>query len=227
VNILSISDKIVSFIYSRKVKTCFENVDFVIACGDLPYFYQEFIISSLDVPLYFVRGNHDKVLEQGPGGPRKHPLGAVDLHKRNYRENGILFAGVEGSIRYKAEGKFQYSQLEMWWNVLSLVPGFILNRILYGRYLDIFITHASPWGIHDKEDYPHQGIKAFTWLIKTFQPQFHFHGHIHVYRPDEVTQTQVGKTIVINTFGYKETKFVPEGKSVLGGNFIKDVQTIR
>lgn len=225
--ILSISDKVVSFIYSQKVRTCFDDVDFVIACGDLPYFYQEYIISSLDVPLYFVRGNHDKVLEEGPGGPRAYPLGAIDLHRRTYQEDGILFAGVEGSIRYKNEGKFQYNQTQMWLHVLSLIPGLLLNRIRYGRYLDIFVTHASPWGIHDKEDYPHQGIKAFNWFINTFQPQVHFHGHIHVYRPDEITETIVGDTRVINTFGYKETRLLPVGSTVTGGTFFKDIQTIR
>lgn len=219
--ILSISDKVVSFIYSHKIKIYFDDIDFVIACGDLPYFYQEYIISSLDVPLYFVRGNHDKALEHGPGGPRKYPLGGIDLHLRNYRENGVLFAGVEGSIRYKGYGKYQYSQLEMWRNVFSLVPGLLLNRIIYGRYLDIFVTHASPWGIHDKSDFPHQGIKAFKWLITAFQPQLHFHGHNHVYRPDEITESQIGETKVINTFGYKETRFIPEGKAIMGENIIK------
>jgi uncharacterized protein len=92
----------------------------------------------------------------------------------------------------------------MWTMVLSLVPGLILNRLRYGRYLDVFITHAPPWGVHDQEDLPHQGIKAFRWLIKNFQPAYHFHGHIHVYRPDTVTQTRLGRTMVINTYGHRE-----------------------
>ena len=73
VKILSISDKIVPFIYSPKVKLKFGHVDFVIGCGDLPYYYQEFIISSLNVPLFFVRGNHDPVTEYSENQSYTHP----------------------------------------------------------------------------------------------------------------------------------------------------------
>jgi hypothetical protein len=47
-------------------------------------------------------------------------------------------AGVEGSIRYR-EGPFMYTQSEMWLNVFSLIPRLLLNKWIYGRYLDIFI----------------------------------------------------------------------------------------
>jgi len=46
---------------------------------------------------------------------------------------------------------------------------------------------------------------AFRWLIQTFKPGYHFHGHIHVYRQDTVTHTQFQDTQVINTYGYLET----------------------
>jgi len=89
--------------------------------------------------------------------------------------------------------------------VFNLFPLLLWNRIRYGRYLDIFVTHASPWGIHDQPDYPHVGIKAFRWLLTVFKPQIHLHGHIHVYRPDTVTETHFEETRVINTYGYKFT----------------------
>ncbi len=209
-NILSISDKIVPFIYSPKIKSKFYNIDFVIACGDLPYYYQEFIISSLNVPLYFVRGNHDPELEIGEHHSCSHPLGGIDLHRKVVHQDGILIAGIEGSIRYKKEGKFQYTQRQMWNHVTSLIPWLVYNRIRYGRSLDIFVTHAPPLGIHDKSDRPHQGVKAFRWLLQIFQPKYHFHGHIHVYRPDEITKTLFCKTQVINTYGYLETKLKVE-----------------
>ncbi|HNR47481.1 MAG TPA: hypothetical protein PKO03_10445, partial [Anaerolineaceae bacterium] len=50
------------------------------------------------------------------------------------------------------------------------------------------------------------GIKAFNWLNRVFQPTVHLHGHIHVYRQQTVTETQVNQTWVINTFGYREFK---------------------
>jgi Icc-related predicted phosphoesterase len=203
--ILSVSDEIVSFIYSPQISQKFGDVDFVIACGDLPYFYQEFIISMLDIPLFFVRGNHDPEVECGECGERSYPHGGINLHRNVVRWNDVLLAGVEGSIRYKTWGKFQYTQAEMWRHVFSLIPGLWINRLLYGRYLDIFVTHASPWGIHDRNDIPHRGIKAFRWFISVFKPKYHFHGHIHIYRPDDVTRTYFGSTQVLNTYQYRET----------------------
>jgi Icc-related predicted phosphoesterase len=87
------------------------------------------------------------------------------------------------------------------------VPGMIFNRIRYGRYLDVFVTHAPPEGVHDRPDLPHQGIRAFRWLIQVFQPEYCIHGHVHVYRPDEPTETRIGPTHVVNAFGYREIDF--------------------
>jgi len=80
----------------------------------------------------------------------------------------------------------------------------MLNKLRYGRALDILVTHSPPWKIHDDNDLPHQGIKAFRWLIDVFKPTYHLHGHIHVYRRDVVTETQIGPTKVINTYGFRE-----------------------
>lgn len=206
VNVLSISDVIVPSIYAPGLRERYPHVDFVLACGDLPYYYQEFIISSLDVPLFFVRGNHDPEIEYGEGGNRTHPHGGIDLHRRVLDYRGVLLAGVEGSERYKPQGRYQYTQAEMWGHVWALTPLLMYNRLRTGRYLDVFISHAPPWGIHDKDDRVHRGIKAFRWLLSVFKPRYHFHGHIHVYSPNTVTKTRFEGTWVINTYGYRETR---------------------
>ena len=202
--ILSISDKIVPIIYSPQVKKKFGHVDLVIACGDLPYYYQEFIISALDKPLFFVRGNHDPVIEYGENCSRDHPHGGIDLHRKAVCHDGVLLAGIEGSIRYNKGSVFQYTQNQMWFHVFRLIPGLVYNRLVKGRFLDIFVTHAPPWEIHDQKDLPHQGIKAFRWFIKIFKPRLHFHGHTHVYHPDTITDTQFGGTRVLNAYRYLE-----------------------
>jgi len=212
VNVLSISDIIIPFIHSPEIRDNFSNVDFVISCGDLPYYYQEYVTKKLGVPLYFVRGNHDPLKEYGANGARVSPRGGIDLHRHIARKNDLLLAGVEGCIRYTRWGNFQYTQTEMWGHVLRLVPGLLLNRLLYGRYLDIFVTHAAPWGIHDKPDWPHQGVKAYNWLIRVFKPKYHFHGHSHVDKIDTITETQLGDTFIINTYGYREME-LPLGKN--------------
>lgn len=203
-NLLAVSDIELGFIYSSQFAQRFKNIDFVISCGDLPYYYLEFMISATDKPLFYVRGNHSSTIEITTGGDRKSPWGAVDLHRKNiYTPQGLLLAGIEGSLCYNY-GPHQYTQGEMWSMVFQLVPGFLLNRLRHGRFLDIFISHAPPWRIHDLDDLPHMGIKAFRWLIKVFKPAYHLHGHIHVYRPDVVTTTRFERTTVMNCYGYRE-----------------------
>jgi len=204
--ILSLSDQVVSYIHSSQVLSFSSDIDLIIGCGDLPYYYLEYVLSMLDAPLFFVRGNHDKIVEYSPEGQQRiGPHGGVDLHRNVLCAGGVLLAGVDGCLRYRT-GPFQYSQTDMWLHVFSLAPRLIYNRIRYGRYLDVFVTHAPSAGIHDATDLPHQGIKAFRWLIKVFKPAYHFHGHIHVYRPDEKIITIIGSTTVINTYRYRITE---------------------
>jgi Icc-related predicted phosphoesterase len=51
---------------------------------------------------------------------------------------------------------------------------------------------------------PHRGIDAFRWLIDFFKPAYFIHGHIHILRPDSIRESLVGRTCIINTFGYRE-----------------------
>jgi Icc-related predicted phosphoesterase len=202
--ILTISDVEVNFIYSPTIQERFKSVDLVISCGDLPYYYLEYIISMLNKPLYYVAGNHANAVEQTVGGPHSTPWGAINLHRNVFRCNGLLMAGVEGCLKYNA-GKGQYTQGDMWSWVLSLIPALLINKLRFGRYLDVFVTHAPPAGIHDQSDQPHKGINAFRWLDRVFKPRYHFHGHIHIYRSSTVTKTLYEKTQVINTYGFRET----------------------
>lgn len=202
--ILSVSDVEIGFIYSPMICERFKDVDLVVSCGDLPYFYLEYILTMLNARLFYVRGNHSSRVEYGLTSSRTAPLGAIDLNQRCLRdESGLLLAGLEGSLQYN-RGPHQYTQSEYWQKVLFLVPRLLINKSRYGRYLDIFVSHAPPWQIHDAEDLPHRGIKAFRWLIKVFQPTYFLHGHIHVYRNGTVTQTKIDSTTVVNTYGFKE-----------------------
>jgi uncharacterized protein len=215
--ILSLSDKELSFIYSPQVRRRFTDVDLVVGCGDLPYAYLEYVFDALGAELFFVRGNHDEAgdvsnpMDIGRGVPgdmyvqHKAPRGGIDLHRKLLNYHGLLLGGIEGSLRYRP-GSFQYSQTQMWRYVLWLAPWLLRNRMLYGRYLDVFVSHAPPAGIHDASDLPHQGIKAFRWLISVFQPAYFLHGHVHIYRPDDPVETQVGKTRVINSYGFRLTE---------------------
>jgi Icc-related predicted phosphoesterase len=202
--LLALSDTEIGFLYSPLVRDRFSDVDIVISCGDLPYFYLEFIVSMLNVPMFFVHGNHANQVEFGSTGIRTSPWGAVNLDQRVIEdETGLILVGLEGSLQYN-QGPHQYTQRQYWQKVFSLVPRLMINKARVGRYLDVFVTHAPPWKIHDMDDLPHRGIKAFKWLIDVFQPAFHLHGHIHIYRQDTIMKTTVGTTQVLNVYGYRE-----------------------
>jgi len=214
--VLAVSDIEVGVIYSTTIRERFKDAPLAVSCGDLPLDYLEYIMSSLNIPLYFVFGNHAHTIDKGEKEKELIPLGARNLDGRVYRdETGLLLAGVEGCLQYNF-GPHQYSQGDMWFKVFGLIPMLIYNRLRYGRYLDIFVTHAPPWKIHDQPDLPHRGIKAFRWFDQVFQPSFHLHGHIHVYHNKTPRDTLMKGTRILNVFGYKEIE-IQERKNKRSG----------
>ena len=200
--ILAISDTVDDVIYSGRLGERFGGVDLVISCGDLPASYLDFVVSTLDVPLYGVRGNHDHGPAYAAAAPGSLIAGAVDLHGRAVRSHGLLLAGFGGSPRYNA-GPEQYTEAEMRLLAARLAPRLILNKLRYGRFLDILVTHSPPLGIHDERDRCHQGFETFRRFLRTFRPRYHLHGHLHVYDRRTVTRTRFEETTVLNVYGYR------------------------
>ena len=202
--ILAISDEVVDFIYSPAAKERFGDVDLIVGCGDLPFYYLEFVVSILNKPLYMVSGNHDAPNQyMSDGRVLDHAEGTINIDGTLASENGILLAGLGGSIRYRPDGVHQYTQSEMKGRVLSMTPSLILNRLRHGRFVDILITHSAPRGIHDGSDPAHIGFEAFNDFIKRFKPRFLLHGHSHVYQSNAVTRTTLGETEVLNVYPYR------------------------
>jgi Icc-related predicted phosphoesterase len=201
--ILAVSDKVMDSLYSPDIAQNFGDVELVIACGDLPFYYLEFIVSTLNVPCHFVYGNHDYNIRYTMEGPVTiHPPGWMNLDGRSVCAEGLLLAGLEGSLRYRPDGVHQYSQTEMRRKALGLLPRLVANRLQYGRYLDILVAHAPPFGIHDGPDYPHIGFKVFLTLMERFRPRYLLHGHKHVYGLETKRTTYHG-TEVINVYPYR------------------------
>jgi Icc-related predicted phosphoesterase len=202
--ILAISDKIVAPLYSPQLRDIVGQVDMVVSCGDLPLYYVDFVASSLDVPCLLVHGNHAGGAEfshhDSLAPPARNPL---DIDGWVVNQNGLLIAGLEGSIRYNRNPRFQYTQGEMWRKALRLAPHLAWNRLVRGRCLDLLVTHSPPAGIHDGPDRAHQGFESFLWLMRRFKPRWLLHGHKHVYRPDEVTETQYHETRVVNVYPWR------------------------
>jgi hypothetical protein len=201
--ILAISDEIDPRLYGPGIAKRVGQVDLVLSCGDLPPYYLDFIASSLGAPLYGVHGNHDASLASGEAAEDHGHWGMEELHGRVVEEQGLLIGGFDGSLRYN-DGSYQYSELGMREQVARMIPQLLLNRLRYGRYLDILVTHAPPRHIHDQPDRCHQGFGVFRWFLRTFRPRYHLHGHIHVYDNRTITRTVFHETEVLNAYRFRE-----------------------
>lgn len=213
--ILCISDHKDLFVYCDSIKKRFSDVDFVISAGDLPFYYYEFIVSSINKPLFFIFGNHNlkrigeykrkykytKLSEYNFAPIHLNSVGATYIGGKINRKTGLLIAGLGGSKWYNGMPN-QYTELGMFLYMVKIIPGLIWNRIFYGRYLDILVTHAPPFGINDKPDMCHNGFKVFLWFLRKFKPKYHLHGHIHIYNRNKKRDALYFGTNVINVYNH-------------------------
>jgi len=209
--ILCISDQIDPLVYSSGIRERFSDIDLILSAGDLPLDYLDFIISSLNKPLYFVFGNHHieelKHFKKIWSSPfvetyrEYNGCGAVHLGTKVKSEGKFIMAGLGGSMRYN-NGANQFTDFQMSIEILKIIPRLLWNRVFHGRFLDILLTHAPPKGIHDKEDKCHWGFKSYLWFMKTFKPKYLVHGHVHLYDLCDVRSTKWENTTVINAYNH-------------------------
>ncbi len=227
--ILCVSDAIDPMIYNQNAREIFPDIDLILCAGDLPMDYIDFIVSVFNKPTYFVFGNHnlkefkyyDKSELSNLTGTRtmqdtssSHAHGGQYLgftsevnHELSFtdpvtgKKTPLLIAGVPGSLKYN-NGQNQYTDGQMKRRLLRMVPRLLYNKWRYGRYLDIFLTHATPRHIHDKEDPCHKGFESMNWFVEKFKPTFMVHGHIHLY---DMREERIGKywdTVIVNAYAH-------------------------
>jgi Icc-related predicted phosphoesterase len=202
VKILAVSDEVVERLYTLSQSGHFKDVELILGCGDLPYPYLENLLTLLNKPLMYVPGNHDPAYNAENYLARVDGGSNLDLKLERYKK--FLIGGFGGSIRYRPDGTNQYTQSEAYWRAYRMLPRLMLNRMNYGRALDILITHSPPFGIHDEDSHAHRGLKAINWLLRVAQPRYHFHGHTHFQRRNiSVSETDYRITRIMNIFPYK------------------------
>lgn len=192
VKLLAVSDVVLPEMQNADfLHRTYGDAEVLVSCGDMPVGYLDFISTVLNIPLLYVRGNHDTCYE-----PKT--LGGDDLHRRVCKFNDYWFGGLEGSIRYNNKA-LQYSEGQMFAFVLQMMPKLLLLRSSRGYSLDIVVAHAPPQGVHDiSDDYAHRGFKAFHYLIHWARPRYLLHGHVDTWDRRRTTETVVGYTTVIN-----------------------------
>ena len=151
--------------------------DLLISCGDVS---DPVILEAAESyhcsRILAVKGNHDF--------PSPFPKPIVDLRLHAEEYTGVHFGGFNGSWKYKPRGHFLYGQDE----ASDLLKDF--------PHVDVFVSHNSPRGIHDKEDEIHTGFEALSAYIRRQKPGVLIHGHQHIN-----TETEVGGTRVIGVYG--------------------------
>ncbi|MDQ3444042.1 MAG: metallophosphoesterase [Chloroflexota bacterium] len=204
--LLAVSDEVDQRIYSSSLRERMSDIQLVIGCGDVPASYLEFLVDSLNRPVYYVLGNHaEELTRSGDRGVPKLPEGCVDLGGKVIRDPtyGLLMAGLPGSPRYSEREPVQYTEFQMNWMMLKMSPRLIWNRIRYGRYLDLLVTHAPPRDVNDREDIAHRGFRAMRAFLKRFAPAYQVHGHIHLYDRSISNTVRFLDTDVINIYPYQ------------------------
>lgn len=200
--ILAVSDEVIERLYSLCQNGHFSDVELIVGCGDLPYPYLENIVSLLNVPLLYVPGNHDPNYVSGDS--KSYVEGGSNLDRKLVRFKTFLIGGLGGCIQYRPDGTNQYTQSGAYLRAFSMLPRLLINRVHYGRCMDILITHSPPFGIHDDDTQAHQGLKAVNWLIRVAKPRYHLHGHTHFYRRNlDESESTFRETKIINVHPYK------------------------
>ncbi len=201
--ILAVSDQVVDSLYTTQAMNRFGDVDVILGCGDLPYYYLEFLVTVINRPLYYVHGNHDRSFEIAADGVRHiTPAGCDPLDERAVALEGLIVAGLDGSIRYSREGEYQFTQAQMNGKAFRLALRLMPMRLRHGRWLDILVAHSPPFGVGDGPDPAHVGFRALNTLIRRFKPRYLLHGHQHTYLGQK-SGTRVESTTVLNVFPYR------------------------
>lgn len=182
-------------------------LDLVLAAGDLPWDYLEYVASAIDAPVAFVPGNHDPATSVGDGILRdaRRPMGVTNADGAVIELAGLRIAGLGGCVRYRP-GPHQYTQRQyvrrarrLAWAARRAGP------------VDVLVTHAPPLGLGDGDDPAHEGIEALHRLLERLRPSYHLHGHVHPYgreRPDR----SVGRTAICNVIPFRVLEIDPVGQ---------------
>jgi Icc-related predicted phosphoesterase len=197
VRLLAVSDEVEPQLLDERTVEAQGRVNLVIGCGDLPADYLDALSTVYGAPLVFVRGNHDP-----PGRQGDYPQ-ASEIDGRVVKEQGLLIAGLEGSIRYSSDGAHQYTERQM----LAKVRALRLRLRL--RHPDILITHGPPAGVNEGPDQPHKGLVAIRRAVEWTRPRLLLHGHVHPYGREIVREGTLGETRVINVVGHRLIELAP------------------
>ena len=208
--LLCVADTTRSLAFSPSVKTIYSGTDLIISAGDMPPESYDYVSTMLGKDLYYVYGNHNLKHFKREMGYGRYPMVGREEHQffgfladgkciRDQR-TGLIIAGLGGSMAYNG-GDSQYTERQMEWRIRRLIPRLLYNKRRYGRYLDILVTHAPPYGMGDGSDLCHRGFKCFLSFMEKYEPKYLLHGHIHLDDANLPRVSEYHRTKVVNVYG--------------------------
>ncbi|MCR5592770.1 MAG: metallophosphoesterase [Saccharofermentans sp.] len=190
--ILAVADIEDRRLYDFFTKDRVKGVDLIVSCGDLKADYLDFLMTMVNVPMMYVRGNHDDILNEEP------PLGGICLEDNIVNFNGVNFLGLGGSMKYH-NGLNMFTEHEMRWRTINMAPMAMIKGV------DVFVTHAPARGFGDLDDLPHRGFDCFNKVMYRYHPQLMLHGHVHANYGMNIAmeRSHPSGTRIINAYGYQ------------------------
>jgi calcineurin-like phosphoesterase family protein len=210
VRVLAVADEVIETLWTERVRR--HEVDLLLAAGDLPFDYLEFLADALDRPCVFVPGNHDADLRgyrmahglwlrDGMPARWPGPAGWSNVDGLVIDVAGLRIAGLGGSIRYKA-GPNQWTERQQSRRVRRLGLVATWRRMRDGHGVDVLLTHAPPAGVGDADDLPHRGFHCLHAAVTRMRPKVLVHGHVHPYGQAPADR-RLGQTVVVNAVGFR------------------------
>ena len=154
--------------------------DLIVTLGDISVQDLRIIkrtADNLGIPAIGICGNHDEPFAL-------QSVGIDDLHGKVKTIDGVTFAGIGGSLRYK-RSNYMFLTQQQSIDIAKSLPK-----------ADVLISHDKPysgWFFDKKAQYakdPHAGLVGITKYIRQNKPKIHLYGHLH----QRMTEEQHGTT---------------------------------
>lgn len=183
-------------------------VELILSAGDLKAEYLEFLVTMLNVPCLYVRGNHDADYNRRP------PEGCIDadgtVTELTFPQPDgappltIRVAGLGGSVSSPGDpssgragsGVCTRDPFDVFMGTKKrrILPCTCTEKEMAGRArrlrrpfqkkkarcVRILLTHAPCLGYGDLDDPAHRGFSCFHEFLVSTRPDYHCFGHVHM-----------------------------------------------
>lgn len=206
IRFLAVSDEPDQALDAAVNRDALGHIDAIVGCGDLEPAYLGFLGDAFEVPVSYVRGNHDRGGQwQSARSPAPDHLDSGHLVELA----GVTVVPLEWpGLR---PGVSRRDEWRAWLDVLRAVRGVGFRRLFGKRGPVLVISHAPPRGVGDVAADPfHVGYSGYGWLLRRLRPPLWLHGHT---TPASVSEWQVtsGASLVANVTGSVLVELQPPG----------------